>query len=630
MKHMMWRSLTVTTSAVLVGTMMTLAPAAHADASDDVTINLVITNDFHGQIDENLVQWAATVQELKSEAPAANTLFIGVGDNVGKSAPASAAQDDDPTLDVLNMLGMDVSAVGNHEFDKGYSDLTDHIAQRANFPILGANVTTTDGQPALPASAMFTVGGLRVAVIGAVTDTTPDLTPPDGIQGLHFGDPVAAVNTEADRLNSLPANEKPQVILAAIHEGAPWGTWTLEQGIEDRPEFAHMVNDLSPSIAAILTGHTHNTYTYDAPIPGDPDHTRPVIQAGYYGIDLGQITLSVNPQTGTVDSYTQRDVARVTTPDAELIASDPLLAQIAQLRDDAVAYADARSEAAAEAQTDYDNAKASAQDAYAAAQTAKANYDAAVAAAQEAYAPAQDLKAQYDGAVSTAQSAFTHAAGIKSDYDAAIADGKAAYSTATTILNKYNAAIADGQAAYSKAATIKSQYDAKMASSQTNQAKANDLKSKYLAGLNSGMSSADLASLGAQYTDAINAATADYNAAMALGPSYQQAVGDGNTAYALAASYGPSYQQAMADGNAAYALAASYGPTYQQAIADGNTAYAQASAIKPQYDLAAATLQAALDTVNQLKAVLDSAVATLNAALDLVENLADKLLGLLF
>ena len=73
-------------------------------------------------------------------------------------------------------------------------------------------------------------------------------------------------------------------------------------------------------------GHTHQKYTYDAPIPGEPGRTRPMIQTGSYGANVGNIKLTVDPDTGDVASYTQRNVARTTTADGTLTAMFPRVA----------------------------------------------------------------------------------------------------------------------------------------------------------------------------------------------------------------------------------------------------------------------------------------------------------------
>src|SRR5690606_17784148 len=99
------------------------------------------------------------------------------------------------------------------------------VADEADFPYLGANVVNrADGSPALPASQIVQVGGLDVAVIGAVTEETPTLVTPSGITTISFTDPVEAVNDEVDRLEALSADQRPDVIVAAYHDGAGAGT----------------------------------------------------------------------------------------------------------------------------------------------------------------------------------------------------------------------------------------------------------------------------------------------------------------------------------------------------------------------------------------------------------------------
>ena len=332
------RLLAVATATLLSAPLLAVTPA---QAADDVTINLVGINDFHGRIDSATVQWAGTIKQLEAEAPAGNSLLVSAGDNISASLFASAFDNDNPTIDVLNAVGLDASATGNHEFDKGYDDLVNRVIPRADFPILGANVKKSDGSNALEPSKTFTISGVKVAVIGAVTQETPTLVSPAGVQGLTFGDPVVGINNEVARLNALPAGERPQVMVASFHEGAPDGTLSLPQAIAGSTVFRHLVEDTSPDVDAIFMGHTHQKYAYEAPIPGVSGKTRPVIQTGNYGENVGQIKLQVNPDTGAVSSYSLKNTARIATSDAALITQYPDLAAVKKIRDDAVTAANA-------------------------------------------------------------------------------------------------------------------------------------------------------------------------------------------------------------------------------------------------------------------------------------------------
>ncbi|MFC8731776.1 5'-nucleotidase C-terminal domain-containing protein [Luteimicrobium sp. NPDC057192] len=336
----------VTAAALAVGGGAVLTAAAPALAAGDATttLDLLAINDFHGRIDANTVSFAGTVEQLKAQNPD-GTLFLSAGDNVSASLFASAVQDDAPTIDVLNALGLQVSSVGNHEFDKGYSDLTGRIDDRADWPYLGANVyehgTTT---PALPAYDVVDVDGVKVGVIGAVTQETPTLVSPSGVATLDFGDPVAAIDKTADELtDGDPSNGEADVVVATIHEGASEGTpdgATLEQEVAAGGAFADIVTKTSPKVAAIFTGHTHKQYAWDAPVPGHAGTTRPIIQTGDYGENVGHVSLTLDASTHAVESYTVQNVARTTTPAADLIARYPAVAKVDGIVKDALAYAD--------------------------------------------------------------------------------------------------------------------------------------------------------------------------------------------------------------------------------------------------------------------------------------------------
>ncbi|GAA1987888.1 5'-nucleotidase C-terminal domain-containing protein [Microbacterium pumilum] len=320
-------------AAAALGASLLTAPAAQA--ADPVVLNLLTVNDFHGRIDPNTVKFAGTIEGLRAAdgAGGANTLLIGAGDFIGASLFASSVAQDQPTIDVFNELGMVASAVGNHEFDAGWPDLRDRVlndGNNAQWDYLGANVylagTTT---PALPEYGLYEAAGLTVGIIGAVTQETPALVSPGGVVDLSFGDPVEAVNRVADQLtDGNEANGEADVLVATFHEGAPTGTLTLDQNEAISPVFARIVNEVSPKVAALVNGHTHQAYAYNAPVPGQPGATRPVLQTGNYAANVGQITLTVDPDTDVVSAYTVANVPRVTTADPTLIATYPRVAAV--------------------------------------------------------------------------------------------------------------------------------------------------------------------------------------------------------------------------------------------------------------------------------------------------------------
>lgn len=308
-----------------------------------VDLDLVAINDFHGRIDQNTVNFAGTVEELRAQNPD-GTAFVSAGDNIGASLFASALQQDQPTLDVLNALGLKTSAVGNHEFDQGMTDLTDRVVPASDFSILGANVyDEATGEPALPEYDVVPVNGVDVGFVGVVTQETPTLVTPTGIEGLEFGDPVEALNRVTDELlDGDAANGEADVVVALAHDGASAGTpdgATIEEEIAAGGPFASLVQDTDPRIAAIFTGHTHKQYAWDAPVPGAAGETRPIIQTGNYGEFLGHVSLTVDTETFDVTDYTAENVARTSTPAAELIADYPVVAEVDSIVDAALAEA---------------------------------------------------------------------------------------------------------------------------------------------------------------------------------------------------------------------------------------------------------------------------------------------------
>jgi 5'-nucleotidase len=140
---------------------------------------------------------AAHVARLRAEAP--NTVLLSAGDNVGASPAASALFHDEPTVDLLDSLGVAASVVGNHEFDEGLPELqrpahggchpTDGCTFRpdfagATFPFLGANVGVADGAPPLPASMC--------------SEPDPDGRPRPVVQGLSFGRLLSVVDVTVE------------------------------------------------------------------------------------------------------------------------------------------------------------------------------------------------------------------------------------------------------------------------------------------------------------------------------------------------------------------------------------------------------------------------------------------------
>lgn len=290
-----------------------------ADFSSAVNIDIVSMNDFHGRLSAEAPSssnptppagaavLAGMVESYRAQNP--ETLFVAAGDSIGGTTFTSFIQQDTPTLDVLNEIGLDASSFGNHEFDAGRADVENRVLPYANFPYLAANVYA-DGKPAYQQYSISQVDGVNVAFVGAVTEDLPSLVSPDRIQGLEVRDVATEVNRVADDLTD-GVGEQADVIVLLVHEGAA----TPEVAADDS-KFGEIVGGVSDSVDAIVSGHTQQRY--DAVIDG-----RPIIQSGQYGEAYGKMSLSVDPATKELLSI-EADVL----PLAGQFAPDPEVAKI--------------------------------------------------------------------------------------------------------------------------------------------------------------------------------------------------------------------------------------------------------------------------------------------------------------
>ncbi|GAA4517411.1 5'-nucleotidase C-terminal domain-containing protein [Brevibacterium yomogidense] len=302
----------VVAGAAATGMVLPLAALpAFGEAPTGTQVQLLNITDFHGRIAES-GHSVASVVERERAAFDGETAFLTSGDNIGASTYVSSSQEDQPTLDVLNAIGTDSSATGNHEFDRGYEDLRDRVGASADFPHLGANVYkkgTTEVADGIDAYTIVEQGDVRIGVIGAVTEETATLVSPGGIDDIEFGDPVTAINDAAAELEALPEGEKPDVTVLTAHLG-PAVVTDIDSALKSNEEFNAVVTGADASIDAMFFGHSHLRTNLEAPVPGDEDRTRPVVQSGNYGDTVGKVTLtSEGDGNWTVDEQELIDTA---------------------------------------------------------------------------------------------------------------------------------------------------------------------------------------------------------------------------------------------------------------------------------------------------------------------------------
>lgn len=297
---------------------LALGPAALPAHAATVEIQVVGVNDFHGRLlplEDNdtpedasddsggAVQLAGAVAQYTAANP--STVFVSAGDNIGASTFVSNVQQDSPTLEALNQAGLAVSAVGNHEFDRGFDDIAvgGRVDDEADFPYLGANVYAEGTQDVvLEEYAVEDVGGVDVGFVGVVTEQTASLVAPEGIADIDFGDPTDAASRVAAQLRDGDGdNGEADVVVLLIHEGSSAEDCAA---IATEGAFGEVVQGVSGDVDAILSGHTHQQYScvYDTAQAGG--FVGPVVQGGQYGEALSSVTLSYDDVAGEVTGGT--------------------------------------------------------------------------------------------------------------------------------------------------------------------------------------------------------------------------------------------------------------------------------------------------------------------------------------
>lgn len=275
------------TMIAALATMMALTVVTPATADNETgvahaqTVNLQILaiNDFHGNIATSSGSFGGTGRAdflstniSAREAEADHSIFVSAGDLIGASPLISALFHDEPTIEAMNLIGLDINAVGNHEFDEGPDELLrmayggthpvdgdldgDGFAG-ADFEFLAANVVVDDsGETIFPAYTVKKYEGVKVAFIGMTLEGTPTIVTPSGVAGLTFNDEIETVNALVPELQK----KNIEAIVVLLHEGGSSDGGPQDCGSGLTGPIAEIAAGLDDAVDLVIAGHTNDEF----------------------------------------------------------------------------------------------------------------------------------------------------------------------------------------------------------------------------------------------------------------------------------------------------------------------------------------------------------------------------------
>ncbi|MGC9543719.1 bifunctional metallophosphatase/5'-nucleotidase [Streptomyces sp. UG1] len=282
-------------------------------------------------IDAGGVEYLATHLRQAREGNKYSITAAG-GDMVGASPLISGLFHDEPTIEALNKLDLDVTSVGNHEFDEGARELarlqkggchptdgcyTDEEFGGADFPYLAANVLDEKtNRPILKPYWVWKKKDVKVGFIGVTLEDTPGIVSADGVKGLKFKDEVETINKYAKALQRQGVKS----IVALIHEGG-FPASTAYNYDCDSPgagdgisgPIVDIAKNITPQVDALVTGHTHTAYACTIPDPSGKPRT--VTSAASFGRLYTDTTLTYDRFTGDIARTAVKSANHVVTRD---------------------------------------------------------------------------------------------------------------------------------------------------------------------------------------------------------------------------------------------------------------------------------------------------------------------------
>jgi 5'-nucleotidase len=288
--------------ALLLLLAVTPVASAAPRKDSDTYVQLLAINDFHGNlqppsgssgrisvapgatVDAGGVEYLATwIKSLRTANT--NTITIGAGDLIGASPLISGLFHDEPAIEAMNAIGLDVSGVGNHEFDEGVNELLrmrygNQVGGDGCHPVdgcqdgtpyfgsifeyLAANVFYSGTNTTIfPPYEVRKVDNAKIAFIGLTLEGTPLIVTPAGVAGLEFRPEISTINT---LVRQLRATQGIRAFVVLIHQGGqqnapfPLGYMDSDRCDNFTGDIKPIVEALDPQVDVVVSAHTHQPY----------------------------------------------------------------------------------------------------------------------------------------------------------------------------------------------------------------------------------------------------------------------------------------------------------------------------------------------------------------------------------
>jgi 5'-nucleotidase len=285
--------------AVLLAAVGTSAVAKPAPPPP-VTIQILNVSDWHGNLDPLGIGTPAVATggswnisaRWKQDRLAYPSLTLTAGDDFGATPALSNFFNEDPAVKAQRLMGIQVGALGNHNFDRGVPHLQQMInlagaptsadAPGAPFRYVAANLKNLDANlSGVEPVAYFNVGGAKVAVIGITNEEAPTVVLPGSFGTIEITDGVEAANKFA----RIARKAKADAVIVITHKGVR-GTDTTGQPFGELIDFAKAVDS---SVIDVVVGD-HTDVQYSGTINNILVH-----ENRSYGVTYAKTLLNVQP-----------------------------------------------------------------------------------------------------------------------------------------------------------------------------------------------------------------------------------------------------------------------------------------------------------------------------------------------